>query len=155
MLKPGARVELPTMPWYWNPDVQVVLAPGIGSFLAGTEYSHGSLTLQECVVPSLVVRAAKPAGPAATLQAVRWTGLRCRVQAVGAGVGWRVDLRTKAGDPASSLAQDAQPRPVGAEGDASLVVDNPDHEGSAAAVVLLDPNGSVMAKYNTTVGGEE
>jgi hypothetical protein len=154
-LKPGAKVDLPTAPWYWNPDVLIALAPGIGSFHAGTEYSHGSLSLQECVVPSLVVRAPQPRGPAATVESVRWTGLRCRVQVLGAGAGWQVDLRTKAGDPASSLAQDRQPRPVGPEGNASLVVDNPDHEGRAATLVMLDPDGRVAAKRNTTVGGEE
>ena len=154
-LKPGAKVDLPTAPWHWNPEVRIVLAPGIGSFQAGTEYSHGSLSLQECVVPNLVVRAAQPRGPAATVESVRWTGLRCRVQVVGARAGWQADLRTKAGDPASSLAKDAQPRPVGPDGDASLVVDNPDHEGRAATVVLLDPEGRVAAKHNTTVGGEE
>jgi hypothetical protein len=154
-LKPGAKIDLPTAPWYWNPEVRVALAPGIGSFRSNIEYSHGSLSLQECVVPSLVVRAPQPRGPAATLESVRWTGLRCRVQVTGAKTGWQVDLRTKAGDPASSLAKDAQPRPVGAAGDASLVVDSPDHEGRAATVVLLDPEGRVTAKHNTTVGGEE
>jgi hypothetical protein len=154
-LKPGAKVDLPTAPWHWNPDVLIALAPGIGSFHAGTEYSHGSLSLQECVVPSLVVRAPQPRGPAATVESVHWRGLRCRVQVVGAGAGWQVDLRTKAGDPASSLAQGGQPKPVGPEGNASLVVDNPDHEGRAATLVMLDPEGRVAAKRNTTVGGEE
>ena len=154
-LKPGAKVDLPTAPWHWNPEVRIVLAPGIRSFQAGTEYSHGSLSLQECVVPNLVVRAAEPRGPAATVESLRWTGLRCRVQVLGARAGWTVDLRTKAGDPSSSLAQGGQPKPVGPEGDASLVVDNPDHEGRAATVVLLDLEGRVAAKHNTTVGGEE
>lgn len=153
-LKPGTKIDFPTAPWHWNPDVLIALAPGISSFRASTEYSHGSLSLQECVVPSLVVRAAEPRGPAATVVSVRWTGLRCRVQVVGARAGWQVDLRTKAGDPATSLAKGAQSKPVGPEGDASFVVDNPDHEGMAATVVLLDPEARVAARHNTTVGGE-
>jgi hypothetical protein len=153
-LKPGASTDLPTAPWHWNPDVRIALAPGIKSFQAGTEYSHGSLSVQECVAPNLVVRAPQARGPAATVQSVHWRGLRCRVQVVCGGAGWRVDLRTKAGDPASSLAQGGQPKPVGPEGDASLLVDDPDHEGRAATVVLLDPEGRVATKLNTTVGGE-
>ncbi|MBK7780575.1 MAG: BREX-1 system phosphatase PglZ type B [Ardenticatenia bacterium] len=153
-LKPGANVDHATVPWYWNADVQVVMAPGIGSFRAGVDYSHGSLSLQECVVPSLTVRPARPSGPAASLTAVRWTGLRCRVQAAGAGPGWQVDLRTKAGDAASSLAPGGQPRPLGAGGEAAILVDNPDHEGVAAVVVLLDAAGLVVARYNTTLGDE-
>ena len=154
-LKPGAKVDLPTAPWYWNPDVRVVLAPGIGSFLASTEYSHGGLSLQECVVPNLVVRPAQPSGPTAALEDVRWMGMRCRIRVTGAREGWHVDLRTKAADPASSLAKDKRSRSVGPNGEASVVVEDPNREGTAAAVVLVDAEGRVIAKRNTTVGGEE
>jgi hypothetical protein len=154
-LKPGAKVDLQTAPWHWNPDVQIVLAPGIGSFRANLEYSHGSLSLQECVVPGFVVHAAQPADPPPAVISVRWTGLRCRIQVVSPGPGWQVDLRTKAADPTTSLAKDAQPRSVSAEGESSLVVADPDCEGTAATVVLIDPNGRVMARHNTIVGGEE
>lgn len=153
-LKLGSKVELPTVPWHWNPDITVVLAPGIGSFWANTEYSHGGLSLQECVVLDLVVHPGSSGGDAAVIESVRWTGLRCRVSVTGAGTGWRVDLRTKATDPATSLALDAEPQLIGKEGDVSLVVDDPDYEGTAAVVVLLDSNGRVVAKQNTTVGGE-
>lgn len=154
-LKPGSKVDLPTVPWHWNLDVTVVLAPGIGSFRANTEYSHGGLSLQECLVLDLVVRPAWSGGRPPAIESVRWTGLRCRVRVAGAGAGWHVDLRTKAGDPGSSLALDAKPQPVGERGDASLVVEDPDYEGTAAVVVLLDSSGRVVAKQTTTVGGEE
>ncbi len=154
-LKPGAQTDLLTAPWHWNPDVVVVLAPGIGTFRAGIEYSHGSLTLQECVVPRLVVRSAQPAGPAPTVDVVRWTGLRCRVHVQGAGAGWSVDLRTKPADASTSIAKDGQPKPIDSAGKVALVVDDPDQESLAAAVVLLDPEGRVASKRNTSVGGDE
>lgn len=154
MLKPGSKVELPTAPWHWNPDVTLVLAPGIGSFRANTEYSHGSLSLQECVVLNLVVRPGQPGGPMATLESIRWVGLRCRVRVTGAEPGWRVDLRTKAADPKSSLAKDKEPKAIELKGETSLVVNDPDYEGMAAVVVLLDSDDRVVAKRNTTVGGE-
>jgi hypothetical protein len=72
----------------------------------------------------------------------------------GTAAGWHVDLRTKASDPASSLVLDAKPQPVGHDGGAALVVENPDHQGTAAVVVLLDQHGHVVTKYNTIVGGE-
>jgi hypothetical protein len=153
MLKPGSKVELPTAPWYWSSDVTLVLAPGIGSFQANKEYSHGSLSLQECVVLDLVVRRGQPGGPMATLESIRWVGLRCRVRVTGAGPGWRVDLRTKAADPESSLAE-GKAKPVELEGETSLVVKDPDFEGTAAVVVLLDCDNRAVAKRNTTVGGE-
>lgn len=154
-VKPGSRVDLPTAPWYWNREVVVALAPGAGSFRAGVEYSHGGLSLQECVVLDLVVRPAEPSAPAATVESVRWAGLRCRVRVEGARAGWRVDLRTKAADPASSLARDKESKVVGPDGEVSLVVDDPDLEGTAATVVILDADGRPVAKRNTTVGGEE
>src|SRR5688572_32252278 len=58
---------------------------------AGKEYAHGSLSLQECLVPELLVRTASPAGLAATIKSVRWTGLRCRVAAEGDVSGLRAD----------------------------------------------------------------
>jgi len=154
-LKPGASPEVPTAPWHWNPEVQVALAPGIACFRDGIDYSHGSLTVQECIVPSFAVRSAHSRGPGATVESVRWTRLRCRVRVTGAGTGWHVDLRTRAADPASSLAKDGRPRAIGPDGQASLVVDDPDKEGVAATVVLLDAEGRVVARKNTTVAGEE
>jgi len=154
MLKPGSKVELPTAPWHWNSDVTVVLAPGIGSFRANTEYSHGSLSLQECVVLDLTAHPGQPDSSMATLESLRWVGLRCRVQVTGAGPGWQVDLRTKAADPDSSLAKDRKAKLVELEGETSLIVRDPDYEGMAAYVVLLDPEGRVVTKRNTTVGGE-
>ena len=55
-------------------------------------------------------------------------------------------------NPASSLANDAQPRPVSVDGESSLVVADPDREGTAATVVLLDSEGRVVARQPTVVG---
>jgi len=41
--------------WFWDSAEAVVLAPGISCFVAGTEYAHGGLTLQEALIPSLAV----------------------------------------------------------------------------------------------------
>lgn len=152
-LKPGVKADLLTAPWHWNPAVTLVVAPGIGSFRANTEYSHGGLSLQECVVLDLIVHAPVSA-PRVAIEAVRWLGLRCRVRVTGAGADWRLDLRTKAADPQSSLVKDKTPKPVNPDGETALVVEDPDQEGAAAVVVLLDPEGRVAAKRNTTVGGE-
>lgn len=151
-LKPGARVDIPTAPWHWNPDVLIAMAPGIGSFKAGIEYSHGGLSLQECLVPTLVVRAV-PQMPDVTLETVKWVGLRCRVKVSGSPTGWQVDLRGKAADPLSSVAGGG--KPLAADGTTSLVVGNPDAEGMAAVLVVMDAQGQVMVKRATTVGGEE
>jgi len=154
ILKPGAKVELPIVQWHWNPEVAVVVAPGIGSFRANTDFSHGGLSLQECVILELFVRPAATSAPAAVIESHRWMGLRCRVKMTGARCGWRVDLRTKAADPNASVVKGKEPKPVNLEGETSLVVDNPDLEGTTVFLVLLDQEGQVVAKKSTIVGGE-
>jgi hypothetical protein len=147
-LKGSATTGLQTIPWHWEPSVSVVVAPGISCFKANLEYAHGGLSVQECVVPYLVVR--RPAEVvAARIESVKWTGLVCRIKASGAA-GLRADLRTKRADPASSVALGV--KPLDAEGGAVLYASD-DDEGNAVMVVLLDAAGAVVAHHLTTVGG--
>jgi hypothetical protein len=119
--------------------------------VAGKEYNHGGVSLQECVVPLYVIRPSCGASVSATIASVKWTRLRCRVQAAGTFSGCKVDLRDKPADPTSTLCGAA--KPVGADGTASLVVTDDAREGTATTVVLLDPAGNVVAKSAVTVGG--
>lgn len=109
MLKNGCQTELPRVPWFWNAGLEVASAPGAGVFKSGTEYAHGGLSPQECIVPVLVVTAA--AAPASTgkIVSVEWTRLRCRVKVEGAPAGCRLDLREKVADSGSSLADKVVP----------------------------------------------
>lgn len=149
-LKGNASTELQTVPWHYEPSVSIALAPGISCFRAGTEYAHGGLSVQECVVPVLTVTL-----PTETLgvsiKSVKWTGMMCRVSAEG-GVGMRTDIRTKPADATSSIAHDA--KALDADGHVTLFVGD-DHEGLAAVVVILGEDGRVIAKAPTTVGGSE
>tara|TARA_B110000196_G_scaffold293833_1_gene282434 strand:+ start:23927 stop:25972 length:2046 start_codon:yes stop_codon:yes gene_type:complete len=51
ILKSTARTEQVTAPWYWNKQVNIAFAPGIGAFRAGLHYDHGGLSMQECLTP--------------------------------------------------------------------------------------------------------
>jgi hypothetical protein len=81
-----------------------------------------------------------------------WHGLRCRIVTDAAGAGLRADLRTKAGDAASSITE---PKPVDAEGKVGLLVKDEDLKGTVASLVLVDAAGKVFCKETTTVGGED
>ena len=102
-LKAGAATDQPTVPWHFDPDVQVAVAPGLGVYVSGQDYEHGGLSLQECVLP--VLKVTRPAAEAtAELElTVRWVGLRCRLEVIGAPVGVVVDLRTRAADADTSV----------------------------------------------------
>lgn len=152
VLKDSAHGTPLTFGWDWCKDVQVAYAPGVSSFIAGAEYAHGGISLQECLVPVLqldCVGVSKTAA-AVTIQSVTWKGLRCTVVADGAAPGQRVDIRTKAALASSSLA--ASDKPLDG-GKASLAVADDEHMGAAAVVVVLSAEGEVLQKQVTTVGG--
>ena len=150
VVKPSAMVDFPCFPWFWSDEVRVASPYGIDSFIAGKEYSHGGLSVQECVVPQLAVRHGKKAGVSAKIDQVRWAGLRCRVTLVGDFGGYSVDLRDKPADPASSLAG---AKPVGPDGTVALVVEDDSRDGSGTTLVLLDASGKVVEKMPLAVGG--
>ena len=72
----------------------------------------------------------------------------------GTPAGATVDIRTKVGDAATSLLPDKAPKPLKADGSVSPLVEDESHIGSSVAVVILDESGKVIAKANTTVGGD-
>lgn len=149
-IKPFEPVDAQTVPWHWDPSVRVAVAPGIGCYEAGKEYEHGGLSPQECVVPILAVtRAGGAAASPVTIDEVKWTRLRCTVTVGGDATGLTVDIRGKAGDPATSLV--FEPKAVGPSGPVSLAA-QPDHEEEAAVVVVLGPDGTVRAQQLTSIG---
>jgi len=149
----GSTVQVPTVPWYWNAAERVAVGPGIACFGAGNEYAHGGLSLQESLIPVLRVTAgAVSATVEASITAVTWVGLRCRVRIDPSRPGLSVDLRTRVNDPQSSASEARQ---VDAEGAASLLVPDDELEGTPAAVVVLDPGGQVVARQSTIIGGED
>jgi len=150
VLKEGASTDEHTVPWHWNKDVRIAVASGIACYEAGKQYEHGGISPQECVVPELSV--SKPnAGTMveSTITGVTWTGLRCSISVGGNGVGVIADIRTKAGNAATSLTK-AKPVETGTT---SLLIEDDDQLGVAAFVVLIGADGAILAQTQTTVGG--
>ena len=149
VVKPNATVDLPCFSWFWADDVRVASPPGIDCFMSGEEYNHGGLSLQECVVPQIVIRPGGTVAVSAKIESFKWAGLRCRIKVTGNYDGCKVDLRDKAADPGTTLAG---PKPVTKDGTASVVVDNEKREGTATTLVLLDHAGNILGKSPVTVG---
>jgi hypothetical protein len=152
-VKPAATVELPTFSWFWSEDVRIACPRGIDSFIAGREYSHGGLSLQECLVPQLSVQAGAQPMVSAKIASFKWAGLRCHIKLEGAYGSCRVDLRDKVADPTTSLA--VEMKVVGKDGMVALVVkpDMDSREKSTTHLVLLDSAGNILEKTPVTVGG--
>jgi hypothetical protein len=151
VLKGSAHGTPLTFGWDWCKDVQVAYAPGVANFMAGAEYAHGGISLQECLVPVLELHSLGSADQVAAVgvKSVTWKGLRCTVVVEGASPGQRVDIRTKAALASSSLAASTK---LLEGGKASLAVGDDGHMGAAAVVVVLGPDGEVLQKQATTVG---
>lgn len=151
-LKGGADVTVPTVPWHWDRDVRIALAPGISCFEANQEYEHGGVSLQECVVPRLTIRpgTARVTTGGATITKVKWLGLMCRIEFEQVGSGVTVDIRGRPGDPSTSVAEIA--KETGGSGKLSLHVPDEDLEGEKAYVVLVGSDGSILAQRDATIG---
>ncbi len=148
MVQGEATPAVPVYPWYWNPHIQIASPPGAGSFFAGNEYAHGGVSLQECVVPDLVVERGQEAARA-KINSVEWFRLVCRVAVESNTQGLRVDIRTNLRQPNSSLV--ASPREL-KDGAASLTIADDQFEGQAATVVVLDRDGQALDHRAVIIG---
>jgi hypothetical protein len=152
--QPGAQHGFPEVGWYWNNAHAVVLAPGVHCFQQGTEYTHGGLTLQEAFLVELeITQTGAPSGETqpVTIESAQWSGLRLRVRLTPGEPGLRLDLRTRAGDPASSVLSSGGIKATDATGSGSVVVEDDTQEGNAAVLVVLRSD-QIVAKKNLTVG---
>ena len=154
-IKTGASCSETLYPWYWNVDLSFALAPGVRCYRAGVEYSHGGLSLQECVVTYLNVMAtpAVDGKNSIEIQDVTWSGMRCKVAIEGFVSGLRLDIRTHAGNQSSTVTM--SDRPFKEDGTASVVVEDENLVDHEATIVIVDGQGQLVAQQGTVIGKED
>ena len=141
--------EVVRAPWHWDARQWFATPPGAACFNRSEEYAHGGLSIQECLIPDLVVTRAEASETAAGITSVTWRGLRCFVEAAVRGGPVTADLRL--GRPTGESVA-AAAKPVDAEGAVSLVLADDEHEAAALVFVLLDEGGRVLAHRPVRVG---
>ena len=153
-IKPGVASNLPEFTWQWNDSVRVVVPPGAGCFKAGVEYSHGGVSLQEMVVPHMIIRAGVPSPSQSRLGTAHWTGARCRITVEGTPHGLHVDIRSRLTDANSSFLVKSEHRakPLGNDGTVSVFLENDADIGTSATIVLLDASNQVIHSMPTMLG---
>lgn len=151
-LKADAQTDALAFRWHWNPAVMMASPPGAGSFLAGVEYSHGGVSLQEMVTPVLRVKGSHAMAGSAWLLDAKWTGAKCRVSVGGDCAGVRVDVRASQTDPNTSLLTDKHARETTSDGKVTVFLENDADIGKKAEIVLLDSSGQVIGSLPTTLG---
>jgi hypothetical protein len=150
VIKGESKVNVPKATWHWNPLTEVAVAPGIQSFVAGQEYAHGGLSIQECLIPDLKISLTGVSKGTASIKHAEWQRLRCRVTVEPACAGIIIDLRTKAGLPNTSLV--SSPKSTDSQGQVTLFVPDEDYAGTAAFVVAVGADGELLSKRPTTIG---
>lgn len=94
--------------------------------------------------------ASQPTVSAVEITSVKWLGQLCRIELTGAGQGVIADLRGLPADASTSIAESAK-ETLGT-GKVSLIVPDEDHEGEKAHVVLVGPDGQLLAQKEVVVG---
>lgn len=150
LIKEGARTGLLQLPWRWNPQTFIAYAPGISFFKRNEEYAHGGISIHECLVPVVYIEN-NNLSPAerAKISQIRWVNLSCKIDTEGAPDGYLVDIRTKYGDPATSLV--LSKTKALKDGKITLMV-NDEAEGASVVVVVMDAREIILDKKTTIVG---
>jgi len=145
---PSAQHGFTATAWFWDGTGQIVLAQGASCFIAGTEYAHGGLSMQEALVPSLTVVASPgSSGKTVLIGQSKWSGMRLQVALEGAD-GLTVAIRRSIADDTTTIARAS----VTDSKKASLLVTDDDALGKNAFLVVLDGTGQVLVKQPLVIG---
>jgi len=136
--------------WFWDAAEAVVLAPGVSCFVAGMEYAHGGLTLQEALIPSLTVSTKEGGIKSVVLKDMKWSGMRLNMIWEGAA-GLTVDLRSKVADASTSFATSTMTAAEDGQKTSLLVADD-EALGAAAFIVVMDDSGKPIFKHSVVIG---
>jgi len=152
-IKGSSKVKTPIYPWLWNKNIQVAVAPGISCFGTGNEYAHGGASLQECLIPDiLIMPEIGKLSEAVSIKEIRWMGLRCRITVESNLHDLKVEIREEVN---KSFKIPIGPKPIDQKGNVSLVVSEDDYKGKPAVIVILDASNNVIIKKSTIIGGED
>jgi hypothetical protein len=152
-IKEGAITQEELYPWYWNTSHHFALANGISCYRSGLEYTHGGLSIQECLTPQLTIskQATNVVNKSVKFTDIIWRGLRCKVAVEGDILGLTIDIRLHAGNPQTSEV--LSNKELSNNGIASVVIEDEDLEGKEAYIVLVNESGQLVAQTITIIGG--
>lgn len=144
-----SQVEIPTAFWHWNNTQRFATAPGVACFNVSQSYTHGGLSVQECLIPELTVERGDAVAVTVRIRAVTWRSMRCFIETDGPAQGVSADLRLERPTGKSIVAS---VKKLDADGTTSLVVSDDSYENAQLVLVLLDQAGTVLAQKKTNVG---
>ncbi len=143
-----SSTEIPLYPWYWNPVESFASPPGIACFKKGEEYAHGGVSIQECLIPDLLVEGGEKACLlSASIESITWRGMRCFVETrVEGKVRADIRLESPTGRSVAAAVKIVQ------DGAVRLLLSGDEHEEAQLVIVLVDEAGNILAHRSTCVG---
>jgi len=152
-LKEGASTKEHIHPWYWDEIQQIAIADGISCYRSGVEYTHGGLSIQECLLLDIKIRKHQGVKITGSVKVtdIKWAGLRCSIAIEGQGDGLSFDIRTSPGDFMSTVVLST--KPIKSDHTASVVVENENLLTALAYIVILDQDNNIVSQVQTTIGG--
>jgi len=138
--------------WYWNQSQFFATPPGVSCFNKSPEYAHGGLSLQECLIPDLLIEHSGDRQVRVTIKAIDWRGLRCQIEVSCSGTGGgdiSADLRNA--HPAGTSVV-ANIKPLTEDKKVSLVLAGDEYLEAELVLVLLDQEGNILAQKPTKIG---
>jgi hypothetical protein len=153
VLKETSQTDFQLIPWFWSDMIKTTSPPGASCFRNGMQFSHGGISLQELVVPRILVTEDGIDTNESRISEHRWIGLRCQIQIENPRRENKVDIRKRINDPESSLIEGRIARETSPDGTISLPIGDPDNEGLDAFVVIIDEEGKIVHYSPTTIGG--
>ena len=150
-IRQDATVDFIVLPWYWDRNIRIAIAPGVASFEEGKIYAHGGLSPQEVVVPEILVSRESSRTSGIDIGEPTWAGLRCRLNIQGA-TGYSADIRLQPADAQSSIVSGG--KMIDIEGNVSLVIDDDSLEGKSEWLVIVDGRKNLIAQRGIRIGGE-
>ena len=144
-----SEVQVPTAPWHWNTVQYFATGSGINCFSSSKFYSHGGISIQECLIPDILVERTGAVSERASIESVSWRGMRCSVVSTDCNQGIQADIRLETPRGESVAASSKE---IDEEGVVSLLVKDDAFETAELVVVLVGSDGSVLAQCRTKVG---
>ncbi len=153
LLSDGAAPEAATLAWTFDATVRIAVPPGVHAWRAGEAYAHGGVSLQECVVPDILVGdppgVAVKAGAGVRISNLSWKRYKLAVTLDRAAPDHEVEVRRSERDRDSRVEAER----VGGEGAMIEIRVDPDlDEETPVVIVLLDEHGSVIDAKKTAIG---
>lgn len=147
VLSGESSTEMPRYAWGWNQACTFVTAPGAACFKSGEEYAHGGVSIQECLIPDILVSGGTNTPTfTASIKSIAWSRMSCKVKAEVKGV-VQADLRLES-PSGRSVTYGAK---TFKDGSVRLLVDDA-FEKHPLVLVLLDEAGQILTHRPTQVG---